>query len=152
MPLNDRLSNVDELRSWKDQLPLHYEYTAGLAGEKFLRGLKDGKILAAKCSNCGKAYLPPKVYCVDCYVAIEDFVEVGPRGRVAALATSSVGFDGRELEEKKTFAFVAFKGVEGGLVHLAGGRGLRIGAQVKPRFRAKDKRKGALSDIEEFVA
>ena len=151
MPLNDRIARVDKLKSWADQLPLHYEYTAGVAGERFLRGLKEGKILAARCKKCGTKYLPPKAYCVECYVAIDEFVEVGPEGKASAIARSSVGFEGDRLRAPRAFAFVTFRGVNGGLVHLAG-KGVDAGSKVTPRFKPKGKRVGALTDIEEFVA
>lgn len=152
MPLKERISNVDELRSWKDEIPLHYEYTAGVAGERFLRGLKDGKILAAVCPKCGKAYLPPKTYCIDCYVAISEFRSVGPKAKVAALASSDFDLEGKKLPSPRTFAFLTFQGVSGGLVHFVAGEGLRLGSSVSAKFRPSPERKGTLLDIESFVA
>ena len=152
LPLNERITNVDKLRSWKGQIPLHYEYTAGVAGERFLRGLQEGKILASRCSNCGKMYLPPKMYCVDCYLEISKYREVGPVATVAAIAQSHVDFGGRKIARPRTFAFLTFKGVTGGLIHYAAGNGLGIGSSVSPRFRPARKRMGTLLDIEEFVA
>ena len=151
MPLKDRVTSVEGLRSWNDQIPFHYEYTAGLAGERFLRGLREGTILAAECSKCGKKFLPPKAYCVDCYVEISRFKEVGPEGVVAAITHSSVGFGGERLEKPKTFLFVGFKGVTGGLIHTASTPGLEIGTRVLPVFRPKAKRKGTMLDIDGFA-
>jgi hypothetical protein len=151
MPLNDRITSVEKLRAWTDKIPFHYEYTAGVAGEKFLRGLQEGRILASECGKCGKLFMPPKMYCVDCYVETRRFREVGPGGEVLALAKSSVGFDGRRLARPKTFVFVGFKGVTGGLIHTASGEGLEIGSKVAPRFRPRPKREGSVLDIECFV-
>lgn len=152
MPLKERITNVDELRSWKDEIPLHYEYTAGVAGERFLRGLEQGKILAAVCPKCGKAYLPPKTYCVDCYVAISEFRDVSLKARVAALASSEFDLEGKKLPTPRTFAFVTFQGVSGGLVHYVAGEGIRLGTPVTAKFRPSSERKGTLLDIEGFVA
>ena len=66
------------LASWVDSIPLHYEYTAGVAGEKFLRGLMAGKILASYCPSCKRAALPARMYCVDCYSQTSKFVRAGP--------------------------------------------------------------------------
>jgi uncharacterized OB-fold protein len=151
MAFSERLTNVDEMRFWKDQIPFHYEYTAGVAGERFLRGLQSGKLLAGKCDSCGKMYLPPKMYCVDCYRKVTKMVEVGPSGVVSALTESHVSFDGRHLEEPVPLVFVTFKGVTGGLIQKAVGR-LRIGAKVAPRFKPRERRKGSLDDIEAFEA
>ncbi len=151
LSLGERITSVDRLRSWTDQIPLHYEYTAGVAGEKFLRALRQGKILAAKCGKCGKRYLPPKTYCVDCFVEIKRFGAVTAAGRVAALAQSHVDFQGKKLKNPKAFAFVTFPGVTGGLVQVATGKGIDIGKKVTPRFKPATKRVGSLSDFE-FVA
>ena len=148
MPLGERITSVEKLRSWTDQIPLHYEYTAGVAGEKFLRGIQQGKILASRCRKCGKSYLPPKAYCVDCFAKVDDYVSVGPEGKVAAVAETFVGFDGRELEDPKTFVFVTFRGVTGGLVQAAAGRGLKIGDRVVALFRQGSKRKDSLPSYE----
>ncbi len=151
MPLKERVANVDELRSWKDEIPLHYEYTAGVAGEKFLRGLKEGKILAATCPRCGVRYLPPKTYCVDCFVAMTEFRDAGVKAKVRALAQSDFDLDGSRLQAPRKFAFLAFPGTRGGLVHRVKGDGLRIGSVVTAKFVRPEERKGTLLDIEGFV-
>jgi len=150
MSLKDRITSVERMRSWTDQIPFHYEYTAGLAGERFLRGLQDGKLLASECSKCGRAYLPPKIYCTECYVEVKRFKAVGPEGVVAARADSSVGFGGEKLPRPREFVYVVFEGVTGGLIHHALGPGVEMGTRVSPRFRPKAKRKGTLLDIEGF--
>lgn len=152
MPINERITRSDQPRSWTDKIPLRYEYTAGVAGEKFLRGLKDGKILAGRCGRCGKMYVPPKSYCVDCFVAINEFESVGPRGTVAALTESWIDFGGRRRKDSAVFAFVVFKGAEGGIIQRAEGKRLRIGSAVEARFVPESARKGSLNDIEKFVA
>jgi uncharacterized OB-fold protein len=151
LPLNERIADVDLLRAWRDKLPLHYEYTAGVAGERFLRGIKEGKILASRCPKCGKAYLPPKMYCVDCYVQIDDYREVGPFGSVEGMAESQVDFEGRRVDSAVTFAFITFKGVTGGLVHYVGGKSPKVGTLVTPKFKPRAERNGSLRDIEMCV-
>jgi hypothetical protein len=146
MAPGERITRVDRLRSWTDQIPFHYEYTAGVAGERFLRGVKEGKILAAECPSCGKSYLPPKMYCVNCFVATEKYREVGPTGVVSAVTESHVGFDGRRLNKPQQFVFVRFKGVTGGLVQR--GEGLRKGDRASARFRPESRRKGSLRDFD----
>lgn len=151
MPIEERITSTEELRAWTDKIPFRYEYTAGVAGERFLRGLKRGEIIAGQCRKCGKKYLPPKMYCVDCFARIEEYEPVGPRGKVAALTESWVDFHGRRLKRPVLMAFVVFKGVAGGIAHTAEGRGLKIGSAVEPKFIPESQRKGSLLDIENFV-
>ena len=148
MSLGERITSVDRLRSWTDQIPFHYEYTAGVAGERFLRGLREGRILAASCPSCKRSYLPPKMYCVDCFVRLEKFTEVGSEGTVTALTESYVGFDGEKLGRPRTFAYVTYRGVTGGLVQRIEGRGLKVGDRVTPRFKPVSKRTGSMLDFD----
>jgi uncharacterized protein len=141
--------------AWKDGIPLHYEYTAGRAGEAFLRGLKEGRIVASKCRTCGEVRLPPRAYCLQCYGRTRVDVEVLHSGRIAALSTSNLGAGGAKVPAKSlvTFGFVAFEGASGGLVHriLHEGRSdPRLGDPVRPLFAPAERRKGSILDLEGF--
>jgi uncharacterized OB-fold protein len=141
MPITERLADVREVRQWVDGIPLSYEYTAGVAGEKFLRGLMEAKILAAYCPSCEQAALPARMYCVECYGETTKLVRAGPVGVVKAV-TRSVDQAGEQV----VFGFVVFPGVKGGMVHRLL-EGVRGGSKVRPKFKPKRDRTGALSDI-----
>ena len=136
MPITERLDRGTDALAWKGSIPLHYEYTAGVAGERFMRGLMGGKILAGYCEACGTASLPARMYCVECYSGTSSFVKVGPVGVVRALARG----------DTERFAFVEFPGTKGGVLHRLIGPG-RVGSRVKARFRPRRARTGAISDI-----
>jgi uncharacterized protein len=141
LPITERLDDSTGVRSWLDSIPFHYEYTAGVAGERFLRGLIEGKILAGYCTSCDKAALPARMYCVGCYSQIGRYVRAGPVGVVKAV-TRRVGASG----EPEAFAFVEFPGVSGGILHRLLGRA-RVGSSVKARYKPKPERTGAISDV-----
>ncbi|MGD0638039.1 MAG: zinc ribbon domain-containing protein, partial [Nitrososphaerales archaeon] len=117
---------------------------AGVAGETFLRGLIEGKILAGYCPSCKKYSLPPRIYCVSCYGEIKKFSKVGPTGKVSAVTTSSRG-----KPDEQTYVYVTFTGVQGGIVHRLLGKA-RAGTAVVPRFRPKSERTGSILDIQGF--
>jgi uncharacterized OB-fold protein len=148
------LSSVVEARTgrilaWKDSIPLRYEYTAGTAGEAFLRGLKEGRIFASKCVTCGEVRLPPRAYCLQCSGRTRVDVEMLHSGTIASLSTVRLGAS----RPSTTFGFVKFEGVSGGLVHrlLHEGRAdPRVGDPVKPLFAPPEKRMGSILDIDGF--
>jgi uncharacterized protein len=140
-PISERLDSANELRGWVDAIPLHYEYTAGVAGEAFLRGLIDGKILAGFCPNCESASLPARMYCVDCYSKTTKFVPAGRVGVVRAI-TKPAG----AVSNRAVFGFIQFPGVKGGLVHRII-HGARVGSKVRAVFKPKHQRVGAISDV-----
>jgi len=141
--------------AWKDGIPLQYEYTGGTAGEAFLRGLKEGRIVASKCVTCGEVRLPPRTYCFECGGRARVDVELLHSGRIAALSTTHLDLDGKRLaaSSRTTFGYVTFEGVSGGLVHRilgVGGREAKVGDPVWPLFWRPERRKGSILDIECF--
>ena len=135
--------------AWKDGIPLRYEYTAGTAGEAFLRGLKEGRIVASKCGTCGAVRLPPRAYCLECLGRTRVDVELYQSGRIAALSAARLGED----RTRKAFGFVTFEGATGGLVHRIlheGRRDPRVGDPVRPLFAPSEKRRGSILDLEGF--
>ncbi|MDA4114368.1 MAG: zinc ribbon domain-containing protein [Thaumarchaeota archaeon] len=139
MPIEERIESVADIRQWTDTIPFQYEYTAGVAGERFLRGLMDGKILAGYCPGCNESSLPARIYCVRCYGGITEYVEVEPVGKVRAVTSA----------KQDAFAFVTFKDVRGGLVHRLLDRA-RAGTEVVPRFRPRSERTGSILDLQGF--
>jgi uncharacterized OB-fold protein len=149
-------AGTGRILAWKDGIPLHYEYTAGTAGEAFLRGLKAGRIVASKCGTCGEVRLPPRTYCLLCYGRTRVDIELFHSGRIAALSTAHLGVGGvtrLTARSRTTFGFVTFEGVRGGLVHRIvrdGRREPRVGDPVRPLFPRAEKRKGSILDLEGF--
>ncbi|MHB8566303.1 MAG: Zn-ribbon domain-containing OB-fold protein [Nitrososphaerales archaeon] len=141
----ERLENNEELRKWSDHIPLRWKYTAGVAGDRFLHLLKQGKIQASVCKNCGGKFIPPKIYCKDCFVQINDWKEVP--------ADSGYVYSFTEMKGEHIVALVKFIGFEGGLIgrlKLSGRDEPKIGTKVRVVFKPKDSRKGDISDIAYF--
>lgn len=146
----EKISNNAELRTWRDHIPLDWKYTVGEAGERFLQLLKQGKIQASFCRSCGKTFLPPKIFCKDCFVQLTEWREV-PDG--AGFIYSFTTVRPKNIEASpQTIVLIKFEGIEGGLLgkFKASREAARIGMKVKPVFKKKEHRKGELSDIEHF--
>jgi uncharacterized OB-fold protein len=151
-----RITNNEGIRLWRDRIPLEYKYTAGIAGERFLQLLKQAKIQGSFCRSCGKTFLPPKIFCKDCFVQVIEWKEIPTENAYVYSFTTVKKTNGEAPGSKRdgdaTIALVKFEGVEGGLLgKLKPGREEpRIGMKVKPVFKPKDQRTGQLSDIEYF--
>jgi len=153
----ERLSNNEEIRLWRDHIPLEWKYTAGVAGERFLQSLKQGKIQGGLCRSCNKTLLPPKIYCKDCFVQVTEWRDIPAESGYLYSFTkvkNPEGQSGRGEDdaEGQIIALVKFEGIEGGLLgrFKSGKEDPRVGMKVKAVFKPKDDRKGELSDIEYF--
>jgi uncharacterized OB-fold protein len=49
---------------------------------RFWEGLKEGKVYATRCKDCGKLYFPPNVDCPECLTAELEWVELSNEAEV----------------------------------------------------------------------
>ena len=146
----EKIADNSEIRTWRDHIPLQWKYTAGEAGERFLQLLKQGKIQAAFCRSCAKSFLPPKIFCKDCFIQLTEWKEV-PEDSGFIYSFTKV-HSPQKKEDSRIIVLVKFEGIEGGLLgrFKTGREEPRIGMKVKPVFRKREPRKGELADIEYF--
>jgi len=130
--------------------PVYFRYTAGIAGERFLRELKEnGKLVATRCSKCSLDYLPPRIFCERCMAKLTEYVDVRNEGIVESLTLCMRDSAGNRLSEPVGVAFVRFQSAYGGLIHRTKGP-VSIGDRVRVVLKDKSQRTGSILDIEYF--
>ncbi len=134
---------------------LQWNYAAGHSFSRFFRGLKEGRILAVKCPQCGRVYLPPRPVCGNCFAEMQEWVEVSRRGTVRAFTAVHLPFldpsTGQPRAVPFGMALIQLDGADTTLNHYLEGIELakvRIGLRVEAVFR--QERQGAISDLVYF--
>jgi uncharacterized OB-fold protein len=154
MPL-EPTRRVEDLRVWRGTMPVVNRYTAGLAGERFLRALRDeARLLGTRCSRCGVTYVPGRLFCERCFDELTEWVEVGPAGTVEAVTALHLAPDGSRLEVPVLLALIRLDGADTVLFHRLGGietENARIGLRVRPVFKDAAQRTGSILDIVHFT-
>ena len=156
MPILDRLDHLHRVRAVEGDLPFYSVYTVGIAGERFLRALKDeGKITGTHCTKCDVMYVPGRLYCERCFVHLDDeaWFDAGTRGRVHTFTTMHIGLDGKPLETPRVLAFVVIGETDGGMVHNLSEndpKGVFIGMPVEAVIKPLEERTGSITDILHF--
>ncbi|MBU0991359.1 MAG: hypothetical protein KJ737_02600 [Proteobacteria bacterium] len=74
-----------ELLVLKKVISVKQKFATGPVMGKFLKGLKEEKVLAIKCPECGRLQSPPREVCAICRVKNTEWVEVGPEGELRML-------------------------------------------------------------------
>lgn len=150
MSLLEKDPNAPE--AWLGEMPVTSRYTAGLAGEKFLRAIKDeGKILGSHCDRCGVTYVPARQFCERCMDELNETIDVGTEGEVHTFTLLFENLDGSPREEPEIVAFIRLG--DGGLVHKLDEvhlDDLDIGMPVEAVFKPKAEREGSILDIKYF--
>jgi len=149
MALKERIEHNFDLTSWKGEIPIHYLYTYGVAGEKFFKEIKDNaRLMGTKCPECDIIYLPARMYCERCFAKLEEWLEVSTKGYIYSYTVSYACPDGSLHKEPHVIAFVKIEGIEGGIVNIlkdVNPKDVKIGMPVKIEF--EKERKGGIFDI-----
>ncbi|OGO16718.1 MAG: hypothetical protein A2Z14_10870 [Chloroflexi bacterium RBG_16_48_8] len=144
--------NPQAPNAWLGDLPVTSRYTAGIAGEKFFRAMKDeGKILGTFCENCDITYIPGRIFCERCMAELDHWQDVGTIGEIYTFTLLFENLDGTQREEPLAVAFIRMG--DGGLIHQLGEVDLEdisIGMPVEAVFKPKSKRQGSILDIQYF--
>ena len=119
-----------------------FQYTAGIGGEAFCKGLKDGKFVGSKCPECAFVYVPARSFCEECFCEIANAVEVGPDGELLSFTK----VDGQWV------GAVLLRGASSWMPHRLKVKsdGPQFGDNVRAVFVPKSKRRGSINDIEYF--
>jgi hypothetical protein len=155
MALTERIQKTTDVGYWTGEIPLEYIYTCGRAGEIFFRSLKDkGVFTGAKCEKCDVVYVPPRIYCEQCFERLEDnYMEVEGVGEVYTFTVLTKNLDGTKKDKPEIMAFILLDGADGGVIHRLGECGLEdvgIGVVVEAVLKPEPEREGSINDIRYF--
>jgi uncharacterized OB-fold protein len=135
--------------------PTRLEYTmyAGTAQKRFLRGLQHGRLLAQRCPNCTKVYIPPRGSCPTCAVPTREEVEVADKGTVTTFCVVDLPFYGQAVEIPYVCASILLDGADipfFALIQEVPATDVRMGMRVKAVWEDSDKRQPSFTAIKYF--
>lgn len=133
-------------------MDLAWRYASGAALEHFSAALAERRIVALRCSGCGRRYLPPRPMCGDCRVRLSDWVPVQDQGvLVGWTVVHQPLLDGRTGEMRPApygMGLVRLDGADTTLNHfLAENDPSRLGVGLRVRAVWRPELRGSLDDI-----
>lgn len=138
---------------------LRYKWGAGFHLGTFLRGLKEGKIVANRCPQCGRLQLPPTNACGRCHIDMgEQWVELSHQGSVFnySFVVDPI-FDPGIADLREVPYTIAAIILEGGpdvaFFHRLEENDpdkIRAGMRVEAVFKPPQEREGTIEDIIHF--
>jgi len=135
-----------------------YDYHAGFYYSRFLKELRDNKrIIGVKCPGCGRVYVPPRIVCRDCFVTMEEFVEIGDEGTLLAFTVTNFPYTDTTTGEPKripfTAAYIRLDGADSNIVHCldeTDEKKIAAGMRVRAVF-SEDRTGDYFHDIDHFA-
>jgi uncharacterized OB-fold protein len=140
-------------------LDLRYRWGAGLHLGTFLRGLRDGRIIANRCPECSRLQLPPTPVCGRCHVGMgEDWVELSHQGRVISYSfVVDPMYDAAIGDMRPVPYTIAAIVLDGGpdvaFFHMLAEKDparVKVGMAVEAVFKPPEEREGTMEDIIHF--
>jgi uncharacterized OB-fold protein len=154
MAITEKIDKLNHAIAWRGDMPITNRYTAGIAGERFFRTIKDqARIMGTHCPDCGLVYVPATMFCERCFAELDEWVEVPSQGRVFTYTVLYRDLDDRPLDEPQMLTYVKLDGCDGGLVHYLGEiepEDVYIGLEVEAVFKDAAERQGSILDIRYF--
>lgn len=133
---------------------VRYNYSIGKVAGAFFDGLREGKVLATKCSKSGLVYLPPRAYCERSFEPCDEWIEVGLEGTIEAATIVTAAFENLP-PPPYAIAYVRLDGASTAMVNFVRGLDLsnvpESAAWLAPGTRVKvvfaDQREGRVTDF-----
>ena len=137
-----------------EQITLRYDYALGEVAGRFMAGLKEGKILATRCSKSGLTYLPPRSYCERTFAKCDSWVEAGLEGVIEASTIVVRGFEGKR-NPPVAIAFVRLDGIDSAIGNYVDGLDLtdyeaamkKLAPGNRVRVQFAEVRQGRVTDF-----
>jgi uncharacterized OB-fold protein len=137
-----------------EHVTLRYDYSLGEVAGRFMAGLKEGKILATRCSKSALTYLPPRAYCERSFEKCDSWVEAGLEGVIEASTIVVRGFEGKR-KPPVAIAFVRLDGTDSAIGNYVDGVDLsdyeaamqRIAPGQRVRVEFAPQREGRITDF-----
>jgi len=132
-----------------------YMWSTGVAMGRFLRELKNGKIIATTCRKCGRIMVPPRMFCEQCFKPTDGWTYVKDTGTVNTYSVSFIAADARRIKEPTIVAVIDLDGASKGMgilhtISEIDWKKVKFGMKVKAVWKSEKERTGAITDIRYF--
>ncbi len=123
--------------------------------ERFCASLLERRIEALRCGGCGKRYLPPRPFCGNCRLRLNEWVPVADEGTLEAWTVQFLpildGRTGKMRDVPYGMGLIRLDGADTTLNHyLTENDPRRLKAGLRVRAVWRDERNGAMDDILHF--
>jgi len=155
--LGKRLSASEFMKvpSEKFKVNAKYAWSAGIAMSRFLRELKEGRIIGRLCKKCRRLLVPPRMFCESCYRPTDEWVFLPGTGTIETFSISFIDTNAKPIKEPIFVGVIALDGAPPhcGFMHYfseVSAEEIHIGMPVEPVWKPKEERIGAITDIRYF--
>jgi len=145
------VANVEQVKSVRTPIAIDYEVTPGEGLSRYLRGLKEKKILADVCPDTGQVVFPPRGVAPMAGKRPTRMVEVGHSGYIDSFNVTRIPIKTRpDLDPPYVSAWVVPDGANVGSIALVAGiepEKVRVGMRVRAVWKPDDELEESATNI-----
>lgn len=134
-------------------ISLHYTFAAGHAISKFLRSMKEGKIVGQRSPATGKVIVPPRGSCPESGKPTTEEVELGDTGTVITFTVVHIPIPNNPVKPPFIVANICLDGADQTFIHLVSdcnNDDVKIGTRVKAVWKDKAEWDYSMDNIKYF--
>lgn len=159
--MTEHTDNIQTMNQDTIHVPGHwdieYDHSAGETASHFLRALRDdAQILGRQCPECERVLVPPRGFCERCFVDTDEWVDVGPGGRIESFTIVPEDL-GAGPQAPFALAYVQLDNADTAMVNVVKGldlsdpeeaaEQLSVETRVTAAFKPEDERKARVTDF-----
>ncbi|GIH89838.1 Zn-ribbon domain-containing OB-fold protein [Planobispora siamensis] len=151
--ITDIESFVPEVTKIVSPVRMEYRVRPGRALARFLEGVARGVFLGCRCGSCHKVYVPYRLSCPQCGVAISEEVELPDTGTITTFAINNLP-DPRAPQVPFVSAYILLDGSDIPMIALVGdvpAHEVRQGMRVRAVWVPEEERTASMSNIKWFA-
>lgn len=144
---------VPEVTRIVSKVRAEYTVRPGRSLERFLHGVRDGVLLAGRCSTCLKVYVPVRESCPQCGIPITEELLASDAGTITTFAINNLP-DPRAPEVPFVSAYILLDGTDVPMIALVGGiaaHEVRQGMRVRAVWLPPEERTISMANIKWFA-
>lgn len=143
----------DTVEVMESPVVLYYNFSAGYATSKFLRGCKEGKLIGQRSPGTGKVTAPPRGACPETGVPTVDEVQLKDTGTVMSFTIVHIPIPNNPIQPPYIIANLVLDECDQTFIHLiseCNNADIQIGTRVKAVWKDKSEWDYTLENIKYF--
>ncbi|CAB4834832.1 unannotated protein [freshwater metagenome] len=151
--MSDALETQDPVTMLSTPIRLDYDFTAGVAQSRSLRGYAEGRFVGQRCPVCKKVYVPSRGSCPVDAVPTKEEVVLPNTATVTTFCVVNVPFAGQSIEIPYITASILLDGADitfMGLIQGIPADEVRMGLRVEAVWVPKEELGPTLASVKYF--
>ena len=151
--MSDQKTELKDVEIMESPIVLHYNFSAGYATSKFLRGCKEGKLIGQRSPATGKVIAPPRGSCPESGTPTLEEVRLKDTGTVLSFTIVHIPIPNNPIQPPYIIANIVLDDCDQSMIHLVSecnNADIKMGTRLQAVWKDKAEWDYTLENIKYF--